>query len=881
MCGIGSSPLYALELKALRHAESTNDSLRVILSDIPEDLYPKESNIWQYGCDTDGCWQGCFTIAAASVAKYWSKKGYQNLWNSDENYTFSRLRQLFPNLFCYNNVNNDGKPSESGYDAFDVATGFSQFISERGYSFTITAIPKPTFNQIVAEINAGRPIIGIFAESPWGSHAATIIGYDSTDGHQAIVVRPNLLNKKDVDLDWNSAFGGFGIVTITPQGVSDAPDFSGLDNAIGKIQEESAQKSTFEVVVDEGDPGFVMHGDWASDKRFGFNGTTRYRLTTDPTNFGPTSDTAFVTWKPNLSFDGIWEVLVYIPTGNSDENVAHHANYRLNTAEGISVMQAKPSELTQGWSSIGSYPFIKGDSGTVYMGDNTGDDYPRFLYADAVRFLWRSPLLIRNQNSSQLYLVLNGKRHAIPDSETLSALQIDRESVRTLSPQVFSRYDEADSLPSVYKGWIGEYFNNDSLEAPTSFIRSDGNLHFQWHGTAPAANVNATGFSTRWTRMFSLTEGEYVFSLEAIGGVRLSVDGQLEIDAWDTTNQLLLHQKSVPLADGLHSVQVEYRSSQVNSQILFGNLPPNTPYVTKDTDVEWSPSPTVTMQWADSGDPDTTSNFRNYFVTLWREEDGQNVWQTTSGWITGTHWETVLTQDGRYMWSVVASDGNLNSSPSSPQPLLFDGTPPWSQIENTQAGASEAASTISNNTAIKITGDLRGAEVIADIEGKDSIIVNQRFDRNPNFAPASTGSRNLPIVQVNWWAADTLSGIDSYDVQVRESVIAHTVYTLSTSSLFAPRISFELLIFGGEEFDQSVIVTDSISVTTAVPLVEFEPVSSTEWITVATNVHDRSLLFLGNPGSTYEFRVRATDNAGNQQPWLDTVLAQVDIPIPK
>ena len=94
---------------------------RVVLPGIPDDLIPQQSNIWKCTCDTDGCWPGCFTIAAASIAKYWSLRGYPNLWNGDENGTFARLRDLFPNLFCYDNINDDGKPSESGYDETTTA----------------------------------------------------------------------------------------------------------------------------------------------------------------------------------------------------------------------------------------------------------------------------------------------------------------------------------------------------------------------------------------------------------------------------------------------------------------------------------------------------------------------------------------------------------------------------------------------------------------------------------------------------------------------------------------------------------------------------------------------------------------------------------------
>ena len=86
---------------------------REVLPNVPDDLIPQQSNIWKCTCDTDGCWPGCFTIAAASIAKYWSLRGYPNLWNGDENGTFARLRDLFPNLFCYDNINNDGKTARA------------------------------------------------------------------------------------------------------------------------------------------------------------------------------------------------------------------------------------------------------------------------------------------------------------------------------------------------------------------------------------------------------------------------------------------------------------------------------------------------------------------------------------------------------------------------------------------------------------------------------------------------------------------------------------------------------------------------------------------------------------------------------------------------
>jgi len=887
LSGATSPYVYATVMSAGTKAGNTQkpagkplaQPARIVLPNVPDDLIPQQSNIWKCTCDTDGCWPGCFTIAAASIAKFWSLRGYPNLWNGDENGTFARLRDLFPNLFCYDNVNDDGKPSESGYDAFDVATGFNQFLNERGYRFAVTALPAPSFEQIMAEIDAGRPVIGAFTQSPWGSHAATIIGYDTTGGKQVMIVRPNLFNKKDVDLTWNVGYGGFGIVTIIPQELPDLNNPAALSNptSISDTLAAPVAPAAYELIVNDGDTGFAMRGAWTTANGPGFAGETHYRQTTDPTNLGPQDDSASTTWTPEIPFDGIWQVLAYMPITDTEDSTAHNALYRVSHAEGMNLIRRAPNQMPQGWVSLGEFPFTKGVSGTIYLGDKTGDDLPRTLYADAMRFMWRAPLLIRGEDSRQLYLVSNGRRRAIPDDDTFGALRLSKGNIRVLSAVAMAQYPEGEPLPSVYSGWVGQYFNNTSLAFPASLVRADGSLRFRWSGTAPAANMGATSFSARWSRIFALSEGEYPFNVEAIGGVRLWVDGQLQIDAWDAPQQLIAHQKGVTVTSGLHRVELEYRAGPDFAQVELGNLPPNAPIIIDSAPVQWSTNPTVTMAWADAGDADSIDKGRRFFVTLWREEQQRNVWQTTSGWITQTEWTTALPTDGRYQWSVVASDGTLNSSATAPRTFLLDRSAPWAQMQSAQARSITPTLVQPKSNAVEITGDLRGAEVIADIEGRQSLVINQRGDSAVAAREVISAYGNLPAVHLTWWATDTLSGLDTYDVQARVLVRANTVYTLSTVEQQVARLTYELVLSGSEEISRPVVVTDTTVFSTVVPLIVFEPVSPTEWMTVAVGLSGNTMLFLGEPGSTYEFRVRARDNAGNEQPWYEGYSVQVEI----
>ncbi len=77
---------------------------------MPDDIIPGFNNSWQCPCDSDGCWPGCFTVASATLLKYWSQKGFPNLWDGNENGTLARLRELFGHLLCYGNGDANGKP---------------------------------------------------------------------------------------------------------------------------------------------------------------------------------------------------------------------------------------------------------------------------------------------------------------------------------------------------------------------------------------------------------------------------------------------------------------------------------------------------------------------------------------------------------------------------------------------------------------------------------------------------------------------------------------------------------------------------------------------------------------------------------------------------
>lgn len=845
---------------------------RVVLSGVPDDIVPRSSNIWQCACDNDGCWPGCFTVASATLLKYWSERGYPALWDGNENATLQRLRDLFPNLFCYNNVDDDGKISDSGYDAADVAKGFDWFVRERGYQFSVRAIYAPEFEQIVEQIDAGRPVIGAFGTSPWGSHAGTIIGYDATNGRRVMIVRPNLLNKPDTELEWGVGYGEFAIVTVVPRGATEALEVGG------------GPSLSIEVIVNDADPGFTAQGEWIPYP-VGFASESRFAITTDPSNLGPGDDTAIARWTPNLPFDGIWEVSAWVPREDTDDSAVPMATYRVVHAEGMSLVRRSQNKARPGWMSLGAYPFVRGDAGYVLLGNHTGDNPLRKVWADALKFVWRAPLVVRSEEGGAAALVINGQRRTIPDVQTFEALRLNPAHVHNTSPVALMHYGPDEILPSVMSAWIGQYFNNTLLSPPTSLVKADATLNFRWNGAAPAANMGARDFSVRWTRYLALSEGVYPFRIEAVGGVRLWVDGKLEIDAWDADSSVYIaHDKDVRVTAGLHRVDIEYVNRGGNAQIRLGNLPPNTPIVPEEP-VRWSASPTATLRWADAGDADDIAGerLRRFFVTVWRESDG---WRTTSGWITETQWTVTLPADGRYLWSVLASDGTANSDATPPREILVDRTPPWAQmLDATTAISLSAMFSATASTpvdAYRLITDANGNLIVESVELAISAPEVQAPPATyPMVGVAPEALGNLPVVYLRWsgkdMPRDSGEGL-TYDVQAREIVRARTSYTVTMEEVAVPRIAYELILSGTEEITTPVVLTEVVVMTTVAPLVEFQPLADSPWITIATSLRETHTIFIGNPGSTYEFRVRAVDAAGNAQGWYDgySVQAMID-----
>jgi hypothetical protein len=106
--------------------------------------------------------------------------------------------------------------------------------------------------------------------------------------------------------------------------------------------------------------------------------------------------------------------------------------------------------------------------------------------------------------------------------------------------------------------WHGEYFDNQTLAGAPTVVRYDEAIDFDWGDGSPDPAIAPDTFSVRWKRTLGFNAGTYRFLTSTDDGVRVWVDGGLVVDAWEEMQLPNTHTGEVYLADGQHTVVVEY-----------------------------------------------------------------------------------------------------------------------------------------------------------------------------------------------------------------------------------------------------------------------------------------------------------------------------------
>jgi PA14 domain len=118
----------------------------------------------------------------------------------------------------------------------------------------------------------------------------------------------------------------------------------------------------------------------------------------------------------------------------------------------------------------------------------------------------------------------------------------------------------AQLLPGNGNGLQGQYFNGTSLNLDNlALTRNDSNLNFNWQGGQVDALVQSDNFSAEWTGQVLAPEtGRFTFTTNSDDGIRVWVDGQNLIDAWND-HAPQLNSGSIDLTAGQkYDIKVDY-----------------------------------------------------------------------------------------------------------------------------------------------------------------------------------------------------------------------------------------------------------------------------------------------------------------------------------
>lgn len=116
--------------------------------------------------------------------------------------------------------------------------------------------------------------------------------------------------------------------------------------------------------------------------------------------------------------------------------------------------------------------------------------------------------------------------------------------------------------------WAASYYNNPNLSGAPTLNRTDASVNFNWGEAAPAAGINADGFSVRWTNSINLRAGSYLIALSGDDGLRLALNEYIRINDW-IEQPLTTRTFSLDHAGGVINFRIEHFDQSGFSKISF------------------------------------------------------------------------------------------------------------------------------------------------------------------------------------------------------------------------------------------------------------------------------------------------------------------------
>ena len=165
-----------------------------------------------------------------------------------------------------------------------------------------------------------------------------------------------------------------------------------LNTVAWTVTAEGSQVSYNDTLIDDVfyNHGFYMNNSqntsiqsYFHDLNAGYNGHYWYTGTGSGT-----SDICYVSWTPNITTAGNYEIFAYIPGGTGCTAVS--AKYQIYSISGVSNVVVNQTQNNGQWVSLGIFNFAAGQTDYVYLGDATGAASQNIAF-DAMKFSYRGP----------------------------------------------------------------------------------------------------------------------------------------------------------------------------------------------------------------------------------------------------------------------------------------------------------------------------------------------------------------------------------------------------------------------------------------------------------------------------------------------------------
>lgn len=382
--------------KILPLKSERNNSLKKISNPSVYFEMPYTNQVYDTPDWYDGNW-ACGPTSSIMVIAYYGILPVWNVWCSPSgsspghfsaygNYVCDRYR--FKTIDYVTSAKDPNEKDSWGGFGYMWGSGspYSRMVNyyiSHGISATRADSSATFFNLVTTEVTNGYPFTlcnglttagHIIVLNGIGVHPRTFIANDPY-GNKTSGKYPSM-NGKGVQYDWPGYNNGYSNLTKIYWGVA-------VRYTVPAIADSIVDDLQFTKGFSMSNTAPASMFSW-KDMNQGYNGHMWYVKTKK-------SDTNFVQWKPTIAQDGNYEVSAYISMSN-----ARSARYKIYHKNGMEIVIADQKAVSNAWLALGTFPFAKGTSGYVRLGD-ASDSTGQEIVFDAVQFKFLSPLsVLRN-----------------------------------------------------------------------------------------------------------------------------------------------------------------------------------------------------------------------------------------------------------------------------------------------------------------------------------------------------------------------------------------------------------------------------------------------------------------------------------------------------